>query len=62
MLKDEELQEIRREIDDIDRNLLHLFNRRMTLSQRGEGREGSSIWSYVKQGQCQRTTSKVSLF
>ncbi len=34
MLKDEELQEIRREIDDIDRNLLHLFNRRMTLSQR----------------------------
>ncbi len=34
MLKDEELQEIRAEIDDIDRNLLHLFNRRMTLSQR----------------------------
>lgn len=37
MLKDEELQEIRVEIDEIDRSLLQLFNRRMTLSQRVGG-------------------------
>jgi chorismate mutase/prephenate dehydratase len=50
MLQDEELQEIRTEIDEIDRSLLHLFNRRMTLSQRVGGIKASKGLSLFDPG------------
>ncbi len=54
MLKDEELQEIRSEIDEIDRSLLQLLNRRMTLSQRVGGIKAAKGLSLFDPGREER--------